>query len=210
MDNNIKEEIFEFINQNFSNGRKILRKKANEFLKEPHVTDLFLKEFESINIVTHFQSLSSETDKFLKEEIGDISDVWTFYLNEDIDEVDTSEGYEDWDFRKYLETGKSLHCCRVWINWFLKFCYIFNFEKVKKEKFETDYILEVVETYEIEKYHSILNIMKENGYKEITDELALLKVESVSTDCNDNPTVFDCLFSDIIYPVHMLELIKTK
>ncbi|SHL19457.1 hypothetical protein [Chryseobacterium polytrichastri] len=202
MNNNIKGEIFEFINQYFSNDRKILREKANEFLKESYLTDLFLKEFESINIVTHFQSLSSETDKFLKEEMGDISDVWTFYLNEDIDEVDTSEGYEDWDFRKYLETGKSLHCCRVWINWFLKIYYIQNFGIVRKEKIETDYILKTFEAYENEKYNSILNIMNKKGYEKITDELALLKVESISTDCNDNPNIFDCLFSDIIYPIH--------
>jgi hypothetical protein len=210
MNNNIKEEIFEFINQNFSNDRKLLREKANGFLKNPHVTDLFFNEFKKVNIVTHFQSLSSETNKFSREEMGDISDVWTFYLNEDIDKVDIIEGYEDWNFEKFLETGKSLHCCRIWINWFLKFYYIYNFETLKKDKVEKDYILEIVETYEIEKYHSLLNIMKENGYEEITDELALLKVESVSTDCNDNPTVFDCLFSDLIYPVHMLELIKTK
>lgn len=210
MNYNIKEKIFEFINENFSNDRKLLREKANRFLKNPHVTDLFFNEFQKVNIVAHFQSLSSETDKFSREEMGDISDVWTFYLNEDIDKVDIIEGNEDWTFEKYLEAGKSLHCCRVWINWFLKVCYIVNFETVKSGKFGRDYILEIVETYEIEKYHSILNIMKENGYEKITDELALLKAESVSTDCNDNPTVFDCLFSDIIYPVHMLELIKTK
>jgi hypothetical protein len=210
MNHNIKEEIFEFINQNFSNDRKLLREKANGFLKNPHVTDLFFNEFQKVNIVAHFQSLSSETDQFSREEMGDISDVWTFYLNEDIDNVDIIEGYEDWSFEKFLESGKSLHCCRIWINWFLKVYYIYNFETVKKEKLERDDILEIVETYENEKYHSILNIMKENGYEKITDELALLKVESVSTDCNDSPTVFDCLFSDLIYPVHMLELIKTK
>lgn len=105
MNSHIKEKVFEFINQNFSNDRKLLKEKTNVFLKNPHVTDLFRKEFEKVNVVTHFQSLSSETDKFSKEEIGDISDVWNFYLNEDIDEVDTSEGYEDWDFEKYLETG---------------------------------------------------------------------------------------------------------
>lgn len=202
MNNNIKKEIFEFIHQNFSSDRKILREKANEFLKNPAVTNLFLKEFKILNIITHFQSLSSETDKFLKEEMGDISDVWTFYLNEDIDEVDTSEGYEDWDFEKYKETGKSLHCCRVWINWFLKIYYIQNFGIVRKEKVETDYILKTFDVYENEKYNSILNIMNKKGYERITDELSQLKVESVTTDCNDNPNIFDCLFSDIIYPVH--------
>lgn len=202
MNNPIKEGVFEFINQNFSNDRKLLREKANVFLKNPHVTDLFCNEFEKVNVVVHFQSLSSEKDKFSKEEMGDISDVWNFYLNEDIDEVDTSEGYKDWDFEKYLETGKPLHCCKVWINWFLKMYYIQTFEIIKKGKFETDSVLTIVDSYEKGKYDSILKIMKKNEYEEITDELALLKVKSVSTDCNDDPTVFDCLFSDIIHPVH--------
>ncbi len=202
MNSHIKEEVFEFINQNFSNDRKLLREKANAFLKNPHVTDLFRKEFKKVNVVTHFQSLSSETDKFLKEEMGDISDVWDFYLNEDIDEVDKSEGYKDWDFEKYLETGKPLHCCKVWINWFLKIYYIQTFEIIKRGKAETDRILKIVDPYEKGKYNSILNIMKENSYEEMKDDLALIKVKSVSTDCNDDPTVFDCLFSDIIHPVH--------
>ncbi|GAA5099100.1 hypothetical protein GCM10023210_36130 [Chryseobacterium ginsengisoli] len=202
MDNHIKEKVFEFINENFSNDRKLLREKANVFLKNPHVTDLFCNEFEKVNVVVHFQSLSSEKDKFSKEEMGDISDVWNFYLNQDIDEVDTSEGYKDWDFEKYLETGKALHCCKVWINWFLKMYYIQTFEIIKKGKFETDSVLTIVDPYEKGKYNSILNIMKEKGYEAITDDLALIKVKSVSTDCNDDPTVFDCLFSDIIYPVH--------
>ncbi|MCJ8154812.1 hypothetical protein MKJ01_13655 [Chryseobacterium sp. SSA4.19] len=157
-----------------------------------------------MNIVAHFQSLSSDTDKFSKEEMGDISDVWRFFLNEDIDEVDTSKGYEDWDFEKYLETGKAPHCCRVWINWFLKVYYTQNEITIREGEVETNHILMITDPYENEKYSSILNIMKEKGYEEITDELALLKVESVSTDCNKDPTVFDCLFSDIIYPIHFL------
>lgn len=202
MNNHIKEEMLEFINQNFSNNRKLLREKANIFLKDPHVTNLFYNEFEKVNAVVHFQSLSSETDKFSKEEIGDISDVWNFYLNENIHEVDTNEGYKDWDFEKYLEKGKPLHCCKVWINWFLKIYYIQTFEVMRKGKVETYNILKIVDPYEKEKYNLILNIMKENGYEEITDDLALIKLRSVSTDCNDDPTVFDCLFSDIIHPVH--------
>lgn len=202
MSNPIKGKVLEFINQNFLNDRKLLREKAHIFLKNPHVTNLFCQEFEKVKVVVHFQSLSSETDKFSKEEMGDISDVWTFYLNEDIDEVDTSEGYEDWDFEKYLKTGKPLHCCRVWINWFLNIYYIQAFEISKKGKIETESIVRIADPYEKGKYNSVLNIMKENGYEEITDELALIKVKSVSTDCNDDPTVFDCLFSDIIYPVH--------
>lgn len=202
MNNHIKKEVFEFINQNFSNDRKLLRGKVNVFLKTPHVTNLFRNAFEKVNVVAHFQSLSSETDKFLKEEMGDISDVWNFYLNEDIDEVDKSDGYEDWNFEKYLETGKPLHCCKVWINWFLKIYYIQTFEIIRKGKVETDRILKILDPYEKGKYNSILNIMKENNYEEMTDDLALIKVKSVSTDCNDDPTVFDCLFSDIIHPVH--------
>ena len=66
MEDEIRKEIFEFINQNFSDNRKLLREKANEFLKNPNVTNLFLNEFEKLNIVVHFQSLSSETDKFSK------------------------------------------------------------------------------------------------------------------------------------------------
>lgn len=202
MNSHIKKEVFEFINQNFSNDRKLLREKANVFLKNPHVTNLFRNAFKKVNVVTHFQSLSSETNKFSKEEMGDISDVWNFYLNEDIDEVDKSEGYEDWDFEKYLETGKPLHCCQVWINWFLKIYYIQTFEIVRKGKVETDRILKIVDPYEKGKYNSILNIMQENSYEEMTDDLALIKVKSVSTDCNDDPTIFDCFFSDIIHPVH--------
>lgn len=202
MEDEIRKEIFEFINQNFSDNRKLLREKANEFLKNPNVTNLFLNEFKKINIVVHFQSLSSETDKFSKEEMGDISDVWNFYLNEDIDEVDKSKGYEDWDFDTYLELGKPLHCCKVWINWFLKFYYIQNFEIIRKGEDETERVLIIANLYEKEKYSSILKILKQNGYEEVTDELALLKAESISTDCNDDPTVFDCLFSDIIHPAH--------
>lgn len=202
MADEIRKEIFEFINQNFSDNRKLLREKANEFLKNPNVTNLFLNEFEKLNIVVHFQSLSSETDKFSKEEMGDISDVWNFYLNEDIDEVDKSKGYEDWDFDTYLESGKPLHCCKVWINWFLKLYYIQNFEIIRKGEDETERVLIIADLYEKEKYSSILKILKQNGYEEVTDELALLKAESISTDCNDDPTVFDCLFSDIIHPAH--------
>jgi hypothetical protein len=171
-------------------------------LKNPNVTNLFLNVFKKKNIVVHFQSLSSETDKFSKEEMGDISDVWNFYLNEDIDEVDKSKGYEDWDFDTYLESGKPLHCCKVWINWFLKLYYIQNFEIIRKGEDETERVLIIADLYEKEKYSSILKILKQNGYEEVTDELALLKAESISTDCNDDPTVFDCLFSDIIHPAH--------
>jgi len=202
MKDEIKKEIFEFINHNFSDNRKLLREKANEFLKNPNVTNVFLNEFEKLNIVVHFQSLSSETDKLSKEEVGDISDVWNFYLNKDIDEVDKSKGYEDWDFDRYLESGKPLHCCKVWINWFLKLYYIQNFEIIRKEEYETERILTIVDLYEKEKYSSILKVLEQNGYEEVKDELALLKAESVSTDCNDDPTVFDCLFSDLIYPTH--------
>ncbi len=158
MNSNIKEEIFEFINQNFSNDRKGLREKANGFLKNPRVTDLFLKEFKKLNIVAHFQSLSSKTDKFSKEEMGDISDIWTFYLNKDIDAVDMSSGYEDWDFEKYLETGKDLYCCRVWINWFLKVYYIQSFSIMKKDTSDIYNILNLESKAENIKYQSIINV----------------------------------------------------
>ena len=38
----------------------------------------------------------------------------------------------------------------------------------------------------------------------------VILIKNVKTDCNDNPTIFDCLFSDIIHPTKNSRTIRKK
>lgn len=211
MNLDLKNKIFDFINYNFENNRKILISKINEYLISPNRTNLFSKEFkEHIEAPFHFQSLNSIKKNRKKNEIGDISDVWTFYLNEDINEIEVINGYKDWDCENYLKNGNELHVCKLWINWFLDVYYIETSYHKKTKSIEENGALILSLKHEKKIYSKLLRILKIHNLEKLDIAFLNNKTKNVKTDCNDNPTIFDCLFSDIIHPTKNTRTIRKK
>lgn len=211
MDLDLKNKILDFINYNFENNRKILISKINEYLISPGRTNLFSKEFkEHIETPFHFQSLNSIKKNRKKNEIGDISDVWTFYLNEDLNQIEVINECEDWDCESYLKKGKELHLCKLWINWFLDVYYIETSYHKKTKSIEENGTLILNLEYEKIIYSKLLKILEVHNLEKLDINFLNLKIKNIKTDCNDDPTIFDCLFSDIIHPTKNSRTIRKK
>ena len=211
MDSKLNNKILDFINENFANNRKVLKSKIDEYLIAPYKTINFNDEFKKkITTPIYFQSLNAIKKKRKRNEIGDISDVWTFYLNEDLKQIEVINEYEDWDCENYLKKGKELHLCKVWINWFLDIYYIETSYHKKSNSIEENGKLTLNLEYEKEIFSQILKILNGNNLEKIEINFSEYKIKNVKTDCNDNPTIFDCLFSDIIHPTKNSRTIRKK
>jgi hypothetical protein len=205
MNNTHKDEILNFIDQTFAN-HTLLKSSIATYLKSPNKTNLFNKEFtENIDAPIQFQSLNS-IKKRKKGEYGDISDVWTFYLNQEL----TTFEFTDFEFENYLNKGNQLNICKVWINWFLDVCYIeTSFVKKSKTINETGNLI-LTKEYEIKLYEKIVKILEKNSHKNIDIHFLDKRLNNVKTDIEDNPTLFNCLFSDIILPTKNEREIRKK
>ncbi len=200
-----KKEILNFLDQTFANN-KLLKSSINNYLKSPEKTNLFHKEFtENIDTPIQFQSLNS-IKKRKKGEYGDISDVWTFYLNQELKTFEIT----DFEFENYLKKGNQLNICNVWINWFLNVFYIeTSFVKKSKTIKETGNLI-LTKEYEIKLYENILKILEKNSHESIDIKFSNKKLHNVKTDIENNPTIFNCLFSDIILPTKNEKEIRKK
>ncbi len=213
-----EKQILNFIDENFKNGRKNLLPKINEFLLDQNSTIILNADFKNkIKLPFHSESFSSveiRNSKTNKGEIGDISDIWIFCLNQDVFET-YNNGNIDWDFSSYLKKGKELHICKLWVNWFLpvyylETCYEFIDNKNGFEQFGT---LTLNEANEIKIVKNIMGILEKRNYTRLGLNFLNTKLKGISTDCSEfkNASIFDCLFSDIVYPTeHVRKSIPKK
>jgi hypothetical protein len=205
MDNILKNEILNFLDHTYKNN-KLLKSNIENYLEFPNKTNLFNKEFsENVNTPIQFQSLNSIKKRKIRE-FGDISDVWTFYLNQ---ELKTFE-FTDFEFENYLKKGNQLNICKVWINWFLDVCYIETSFIIKKRTVEETGNLTLTNEFEINLFQNILKILEDNNHQKVDMFFLTKRVENVKTDIENNPTIFNCLFSDIIVPVKNEKITRKK
>ncbi|GAB2809290.1 hypothetical protein [Ferruginibacter profundus] len=201
-------EIVKFINDHFKADRKKLIQKINNFLKAPLPTNELQKTFtQKLKIPFKGQTFSSgkiRNNNTKKSEVGDISDIWTFCLNTDI-KVDTkNKKLFDWDFEDYLNTGKEVHLCRLWTNWFLPVYYLettYEFTD-RKKKFNQYGRIPLADKKEIEIVKKIIGILDNKNYIKLDTLFLNKKLKGISTDCSEskNATIFECLFSDLCMP----------
>ncbi len=207
----MRDEILKFIHENFKNKRKVLKPKINLYLKNPENSIKFVNEFRK-NIKTNFGvEIYSSIKKYRKNnEVGDICDIWTFVLNEELvgefDEIGIDSLGSSLD--EYLETGKELRICKVWINWFLNVCFVQNIYEIRTKSIREYRILLNLTPFEEKIYNDILNVLNSQNYTILNFPFLKEKINEIQTDCSDNPTIFQCLFSDIIYPVSNTKKIK--
>lgn len=202
--NNI-HDINRFIEEVFSKS-KVLKSSINAFLFNPEKTILFNEAFVSnVAVPIHFQSLNS-IKKRKKGEYGDISDVWTFYLNPELKECE----FDDYKYRKFLKKGNRLHICRVWINWFLEVYYVeTTYVKKSNSVYETGF-LAIENDFERTQFNIIIDILEKHNQIALDFPYLATKVKNVSTDIESKPTLFQCLFSDIIMPTKSERRIRKK
>lgn len=207
----MRNEILEFIYEYFKDNRKILKPKLNAYLKNPEKSIRFANEFrDKIQSNFGFESYNSIKKYRKNNEVGDICDIWTFVLNEELKgKFDNVEiGHLGSSLDQYLESGKALHICKVWINWFIDVCFVQNIY-VKNTKATEEYrVLLHLTPYEEKLYSDILEILKCQNHTIINFPLLKEKISGVRTDCANNPAIFQCLFSDIIYPVSNTKKIR--
>lgn len=209
----MKEVILKFIYENFNNKRKLLKPKINLYLKNPEKSIRFANEFRrKIKSNFGFQSFASIKKYRKNNEVGDICDVWTFILNEDLKDkfdnvaIDKLEPSLD----EYLASGKELHICKVWINWFMDVCFVQNiYEKQTKSIYENRVLLNLT-PYEENLYKEILEILNNQNCVILNFPFLKNKIAGIQTDCAKNPTVFQCVFSDIIYPISNTKKTRKK
>ena len=210
-------DILEFIHTNFSNGRLNLLPKINAYLANP-VTGTRLFDDVSKHITTPFRasSYSSGNPRNLltkKDTIGDIADIYIFCLNDDIDLYNSREDF-DWDFTSFLRTGKELHLCTLWVNWFLPVYYIeTSYELVNRKKRYRQYGRVVLsDEKEQQIVDSIERILLENKYHRLDLDFLQETMHGISTDCSEKKraTIFECLFSDLCVPAKHFRRITPK
>jgi hypothetical protein len=200
-----KNQILNFLDQTFANN-KTLKSSIDNYLKFPNKTNSFNKEFtEKIDTPIQFQSLNS-IKKRKKGEYGDISDVWTFFLNQELKTFEVT----DFEFENYLKKGNQLNICKIWINWFLDVFYIETSFIIKNRTVEETGNLTLTDEFEINLYQKILKILEDNNHQKIDIIFSTKRVENVKTNIEDNPTIFNCLFSDIIVPVKNEKITRKK
>ena len=124
----------------------------------------------------------------------DNSDIFDFY----------NENNFDWDFEKYLNSGKELHLCTIWFNWFLPVYYMeTTYEFIdKKNKFNQFGKIELTDQNEINIVKKIEKLFLNKNQTKLDLEFLNKQMENISTDCSQNKkaTIFDCIFSDIKHP----------
>jgi hypothetical protein len=202
-----EEEIIEFIYDNFTNGRKKLFPKINKFLLNDDCTQILKREFGKLeNIPFILGSHSSDNlrnSRTKSSEIGDICDIWTFCLNPYLLE-DCKEEILYYKIEESVNKGNEIHICKVWTNWFIPVYYVeITYEfKDKKKGIEQYGELEINDKNEIENYQNVINILTNLGYQKLDLPFLDTKLKNISTDCSEskNATIFECLFSDLVYP----------
>lgn len=202
----MKDEVIKFISKNFENNRKLLIPEINKYLTNPLKSIDFKNEIENIKIPYRIDSFSSNekrTQKTNKGRIGDISDIYTFCLNSDIFEFYNENNF-DWEFEKYLKSGKELHLCTIWFNWFLPIYYLeTTYEFIdKKNRFNQFGKIELNDENEINIVDKIEKLFLSKNHTKLDLEFLNKQMENISTDCSNNKkaTIFDCVFSDIKHP----------
>ncbi|MCL9805480.1 hypothetical protein NAT51_08100 [Flavobacterium amniphilum] len=192
--------------KNFTDNRKLLIPKINEYLSNPSKSIDLKNEIESLGIpyrVDSFSSNERRTPKTDKGRIGDISDIYTFCLNADIYAFYDETNF-DWDFKKYLNSGKELHLCTIWYNWFLPVYYMeTTYEFIdKKNKFNQYGTTTLTDKNEIDIVQKIDHLFLGKNHSKLDLEFLNKQFGDVSTDCSEKKkaSVFDCIFSDIKLP----------
>lgn len=213
-----ENEIIDFIYENFSKGRKKLIPKINEFLLNNECTQNFKEKFTELeNIPYVLSSYSSDklrNSKTKSSEVGDISDIWTFCLNSKFLEG-CKEGNLYCKIDESINKGNEIHTCKVWINWFLPIYYIETTYELrdKKKGIEQFGNLKLEDKIEIDNYKKILKALESLNYKKLELSFLNTKLKNISTDCSErkNATIFECLFSDLVYPTrHIRKKINKK
>lgn len=209
----MKEEVLKFIYENFKDKRKILKPKLNLYLKNPEKSIRFENEFRNkIKCNFGFESYNSIKNYRKNNEFGDICDIWTFVLNEELkgqfDNLEMNRLGLSLD--EYLKSGKELHICKVWINWFIDVCFVQNIYQKNTKTIQEDRVLTNLTLYEEKLYNDILDILKNQNCTILSFPLLKEKINGIQTDCQKNPTIFQCLFSDIIYPTSNTKKIRKK
>lgn len=212
------EEILNFILTNFSNNRRNLLPKINEYLASPlsgrQLKDEITKKIKIPFRIASFSSEEKRTVRTKRSEIGDISDIYTFCLNFDI-----TKHYErddiDWDFKGFLKAGKELHLCTLWVNWVIPVYYIettYEFVDIKG-KFNQWGRVKLTDEREKRIVESIGRILGQKAYRSLELDFLKVNIDGVSTDCSEknNATIFECLFSDLNVPLqHIRKNIRKK
>lgn len=211
-------DILDFINNNFKENRAKLFQLINGFHQNPITIKTLGNEFaNSIKnpfTTNSYSSRNIRNSKTKRKEIGDISEVWTFCLNENIVPTLNVKDF-DWDFVDYLKSGQELHLCRIWTNWFLPIFYLettYEFIDTKKKVNQFGQI-NLTNKHELGTVNSILEILNKNGYQRLENEFVNRRIKGVSTDFSEknNATIFECLFSDLCYPTkHIRRNIKSR
>ncbi|MCU0437707.1 MAG: hypothetical protein MUC49_07300 [Raineya sp.] len=207
-----KDKIIEFIEENFRNKRKKLIEKINTFHTNTYLSEIH-QEFEQ-NIKIHWRAKSYSPHKPKITNVGDISNIYTFYLNEGL--IVKDKNNVDWDFNEYLKSGEELHICQVWVNWFLPIYYLeTTYEVINNRKKYIQYgKINLLDKNEIKIVTDIKAILNQKKYQLLDNQEFLNQiVKGVSTDCTEKneATIFDCLFSDLIKPtLHCRKFLNKK
>lgn len=208
------ENIIQFIELHFRNKKERLIPMIDGFLKNSTFSQDFDALFEAhVPAPRQYDCYNSEKKKRKVSELGDISDIWTFILTKDI-KISypnfTEKGF--WCEEDFLGKGGEIHFCQVWINWFLKFYYIEPYYRVNDIANNTEQggnlVIEDADEQHI--FDSIIASLQSVGYTGLEKECLMQTMKGITTDCSvkNNATIFDCLFSDILYPMKHTRIFK--
>ncbi|HBE21087.1 MAG TPA: hypothetical protein DDW51_26690 [Cyanobacteria bacterium UBA11367] len=203
--------------QNFWAGEKeglvILLKNWQEDEKQQNRQKNIQAEFNKIDLdncsltgMSNFVKNNLENDLIKTDNLGDISDIYCFYLN-----VRSEDKPVDED--AILHEDGEIRICKIWINWFLPVYYIecsslkghhqgkwLEFQKIIPENDEFLLVKNIEE------------VLIKLRYKKLdSDDLEEI-IPEVTTDCTDigEATLFNCLFSDVHLPLKSNHYIQTQ
>lgn len=200
------EDIIQFIELHFRNKKKLLIPIIDDFLENSTFSQDFDVLFEAqVPAPRRYDCYNSEKKRRKVSELGDISDIWTFVLTKDIETIYPNFNEKGWWCEDdFLDTGKEIHFCTVWINWFLKVYYIEAHYQVKDitKNIEQYGNLILENSYEKELFYKIITCLQNLEYVGLEKEYLMQVVKGIETDCSrkNETAIFDCLFSDIRYP----------
>lgn len=137
---------------------------------------------------------SAEEDCDLSDSIGDISYLYGVALNKGIKRT------QDFGERLSIRCGGTAHICELQISGLYPYYFMDLYSQTYDKKTDIWEFCPFRPKAVREKRtaDTIRRILREAGLKRVSKEFALTNVRGAATDCErDNPTVYDCLFSDI-------------
>lgn len=194
-------------------GLVILLKNWQEDEKQQNHQRNIQAEFNKIELanwsltgMSNFVKDNLANDLIERDNLGDISDIYCFYLNVRGEDKPVDED-------AILQENGEIRMCKIWINWFLPVYDIeFSSLKGRHQGKWVEFQKITPENNEFLIVNNIEEILIELGYKKLdSDDLEEI-IPEVTTDCTDigETTLFNCLFSDVHLPLKSNHYIQTQ